>query len=309
MMVASSDSASGSGLHKLSPRRAARNVHLLLVASILVSIGCASKRQSVDPDVLRVGVLPDDAPEAIQRRHAPLVAYLSGALNRHFDLIIPHSYEEFQRDTRAGRYDLVYFGGYTFVQQRERFVPLVMRDIDTRFVSYFLVRPDDPAQTIMDLRGRKLSFGSRLSTSGHLMPRYFLKEMGIRPEEFFAEVQYSGSHDRTAAAVLNKEADVGVANSQLIDNMLQTGRLRPNSLRILWRTPPYPDYVWAVSKDLDKNLRDQILQTFLDLSQADVGQREILAHQGASFFLPADAEDFVPLERIAEEMGLLSSGP
>jgi len=191
----------------------------------------------------------------------------------------------------------------------ERFVPLVMRDIDMRFVSYFLVRPGDPAQTIMDLRGRKLSFGSRLSTSGHLMPRYFLKEMGIRPEKFFGEVRYSGSHDQTAAAVLNQEADVGVANSQVIDDMLQTGRLRPNSLRILWRTPPYPDYVWAVSKNLDENLRDQILQTFLDLSQADVGQREILAHQGASFFLPADAEDFVPLERIAEEMGLLSSGP
>src|SRR5215471_13394850 len=103
MMVASSDSASDSGLHKLSPRRAARNVHLLLVASILVSIGCASKRQSVEPDVLRVGVLPDDAPEELQRRHAPLLAYLSVVLNRHFDLIIRHSYEEFERDVRAGQ--------------------------------------------------------------------------------------------------------------------------------------------------------------------------------------------------------------
>jgi phosphonate transport system substrate-binding protein len=306
------DSASGGGLHKLSPNlapRAARNVHLLLVASAVVSIGCASKTQSADPEVLRVGVLPDDAPEELQRRNAPLLAYLSSALNRRFDLIIPLTYEEFERDAEAGRYDLVYFGGYTFVQQRSGFVPLVMRDIDTKFVSYLLVRRDDPAQTIMDLRGRKLIFGSRLSTSGHLMPRYFLKEMGIRPEEFFAEVRYSGSHDRTAAAVLSKEADVGAANSQVIDNMLQTGRLRRNSLRILWRTPPYPDYVWAVSKDLDKKLRGQLLEAFLDLSQADVRHREILAHQGTRFFLPAAAEDFVPLERIAEEIGLLGSGP
>src|SRR5262249_13168848 len=142
MMVARrSDRASGSGSHKLSPRRAARNVHLLLVASILVSIGCASKRQSVDPGVLHVGVRPKAAPEELQRRHAPLLPYLAGALNRHFDLIIPHSYEEFQRDARAGRYDLVYFGGYTFVQQRERLVALVIRLIHTRFFISLLLVP------------------------------------------------------------------------------------------------------------------------------------------------------------------------
>src|SRR4030095_9395124 len=103
--------------------------HLLLVASAVVSIGCASRRPSADPAVLRVGVLPDDAPEALRRRHAPPLAYLSGALNRRFDLIIRPTYEEFERDAEAGRYDLVYFGGFTFVQNKGRFVPLVMRDI------------------------------------------------------------------------------------------------------------------------------------------------------------------------------------
>jgi phosphonate transport system substrate-binding protein len=289
--------------------RAARNAHLLLVASCFVATGCASKRLAADPEVLRVGVLPDDAREALEWRHGPLLAYLSGALNRRFELIIPPDYEEFERDAGAGRYDLVYFGGYTFVHQRRGFVPLVMREIDTRFVTYFLVRRDDPAQTITDLRGRKLVFGSRLSTSGHLMPRHFLKEMGIRPEDFFAEVRYSGSHDRTAAAVLNRDADVGAANSQVIDGMLETGRLRPGSLRILWRTPPYADYLWAVSKDLDPKICGELLQAFLNLSQADVRDREVLARQGTGFFLPARAEDFASLARIAEEMRLGGSSP
>jgi phosphonate transport system substrate-binding protein len=282
---------------------------VLLVASFVVSIGCASKRPGANPDVMRVGVLPDDAREALAWRHAPLLAYLSSALNRRFDLVIPRTYEEFERDARAGRYDLVYFGGYTFVQERRSYAPLAMRDIDTSFVSYFLVRRDDPARTIQDLRGRRLVFGSPLSTSGHLMPRHFLKDMGIRPEEFFGEVRYSGSHDRTVSAVLSKDADVGAANAQVIDSMLETDRIPRGSLRVLWRSPPYADYVWAVSKNLDTKICDQLLEAFLNLSQADGRERQILAHQGARFFLPASMEDFATLARIAEEMRPGGRGP
>src|SRR5262245_30397775 len=134
-------------------RRTARYAYVLLVAITAVLIGCSSKRQVADPDSLRVAVLPDDAPEALRERHAPLLAYLADRLKRRFELIIPQSYEEFGRDTEAGRYDLAYLGGYTFVRARQRsgYVPVAMRDVDTRFVSYFLVRQDDPAQTIMDL--------------------------------------------------------------------------------------------------------------------------------------------------------------
>lgn len=55
-----------------------------------------------------------------------------------------------------------------------------------------------PQDRITDFKGKVFSSGSNLSTSGHLLPRHFLKEMGIEPENYFSWVDYSGKHDLAA---------------------------------------------------------------------------------------------------------------
>jgi phosphonate transport system substrate-binding protein len=69
--------------------------------------------------------------------------------------------------------------------------PLVMRGVDTRFTTYFVTRADGPLRDCDNLvcdalAGKVFSFEPKLSTSGHLMPRHFLKaEKRIEPESFF----------------------------------------------------------------------------------------------------------------------------
>ena len=187
----------------------------------------------------RLGLLPSESKDQILKRYTPLKNYLSKKLGRQCEIKIPDSYDELLKLSSSGEVDLSFLGGFTFVQSNLQcgMKPLVMRDVDTRFTSFFLVRTDDPAKSLSDLRGRSLSFGSKLSTSGHLMPRHFLTEKMIVPEEFFREIRYSGAHDQTAYWVRDGEADAGVANSSIIRTMYEDGRLKKSEVRVLWETP------------------------------------------------------------------------
>lgn len=261
--------------------------------------------------MLRVGVLPDQDPEVLLRRYSPLLDYLGAEAGLETRLVLPTDYADAVNIFRANEVDLAYFGGLTFVQANaaNRAEPLVMRDIDTRFTSWFLVRADRGARKLTEFRDRKFSFGSRLSTSGHLMPRHFLQtRWQIEPEAYFAEVIYSGAHDRTALLVADGTVDLGVANSAVIRQMFDDGRLRPGELEIAWQTPPYPDYVWAVQYDMAPELKIRLRDAFLKLSPARPGHLAVLEPLGSRKYLPAAGGDFADLRLIAANIGLLEEG-
>ena len=257
--------------------------------------------------VLRIGILPDQSEEALRTQYGPLFEHLAEVTGLRTELVIPTDYDDLLSLFHDGDVDLAYFGGLTFLKAsaQDGAIPLVMRDVDAVFTSYFLVNPDDLAESLEDLGGQSLGFGSRLSTSGHLMPRHYLTGKGLFPEEFFSAVAYSGAHDKTAYMVRDGEVDVGVANSQVIDAMIADGRLNPDEIRILWRTPPFADYVWAVRSDVSRETRDSVREGFLSLSIEDQVARGILESVGATQFLPATQEDFRTLSAIATQFGLL----
>lgn len=217
-------------------------------------------------------------------------------------LVLPESYEELQRTFSNGEIDLAWFGGYTFVNCHRccGAIPLVSRDRDLRFTSYFLVRANTPGDEINDFRGKRLAFGSPLSTSGHLMPRHFLNSWGINPVEFFSEIRFTGAHDKTAFAVRDGDVEIGVANGNTIDALFQEGKVSAKDVRVLKETPPYLDYVWACQADLPEKFRSRIRDAFLQLTTADPAHADILSGLRAEYFVPVDANAFLELERIID---------
>ena len=263
---------------------------------------------SVTPSVLRVGILPDVGVDNLQQRYDPLLNYLSVETGLEYKLVHAENYADLLRLFSDQEVDLAYFGGYTFVRAQTFFGarPLVMREIDTRFTSVFLVRGENSALLLADFKNKAFSFGSELSTSGHLMPRHFLQvEKQVVPEQFFSKVHYSGAHDKTAYLVRDGKVDLGVANAEIIFAMIKDGRLKQGEIRTLWQAPPYPDNVWAVHDYLDEDVITLLRNAFLKLDKNNKGHNKALSRLGARFFLPAAASDFTRLKRVAESLGLL----
>jgi phosphonate transport system substrate-binding protein len=265
---------------------------------------------SVDARTLRIGLLPDQSADALVRRHTPLVEYLRTATGLEIELALSDDYEDFLDDFDEGRVDLAWFGALTFVQAEYRSdaVPLVMRDVDQDFRSCFLVSGSRREGLVADFEGQRFAFGSRLSTSGHLMPRYFLEQDGRVPELFFKSVQYTAGHDQTAYLVRDGIVDLGVANCLIFEQMLEDGRLTDDEVRILGRTPPYHNYAWAARKELPGELEARILGAFLALDQTVSEHAAILRAQNAGGYLPVSRENFYEVREAADSLGLLSDG-
>jgi phosphonate transport system substrate-binding protein len=281
-------------------------VLLIGLALAFGPFGILEPKRTVDQKTLRFAVLPDQDEETLRRAYKPLFQYLEKATGLDIELVIPTSYDHLLKLFGSRNTDVANFGGLTFIKAQTLFgaEPLAMRDTDIRFRSYFLARTDRPEITISDFKGKRLGFGAKLSTSGHLMPRHFLMLKRIDPEAFFGQIEYSGTHDKTALWVRDGIVDLGAANAAIIDEMVADGRLLATDVRVIWRTPPFPDYVWATRKDLSPEVRKSLLEAFLQLSPIKKNHAEILKRVNAGGFLPANPTDFRELELIARSLGI-----
>jgi phosphonate transport system substrate-binding protein len=183
-------------------------------------------------------------------------------------------------------------------------IPLVQRVEDETFRSVFISKAGAGIDKLSDLKGKNFSFGSVSSTSGHLMPRYFLLKNGIDPDKDM-RVAFSGAHDATAFQVAGGKVDAGALNISVWTKMLEEKKIDPAELKVFYTTPPYHDYNWTVRGDLDPAIVAKLRRAFLALDANNPEQREILALQRATKFVPTDRANYKEIEEAARSAGLL----
>ena len=258
--------------------------------------------------VLRVSAIPDEAPTELQRKFKPLGNYLEQKLAMKVEFIPVTDYAASVEGLINHKLDLVWFGGFTFVQANARsggkVVPLVQREEDEKFKSVFITA-DKSINKLEDLKGKNFAFGAESSTSGHLMPRYYLLAAKINPETDMKRIAFSGAHDATVAAVAGGKVDAGAVNISVWEKLLSEGKVDGKAVRVFYTTPGYYDYNWSVSSDMNPALRKKLTDAFLALDKKDPQQKEILDLQRASRFIPTKAENYTSIEAAARNAGLL----
>ncbi|MEP6504960.1 MAG: putative selenate ABC transporter substrate-binding protein, partial [Betaproteobacteria bacterium] len=206
-------------------------------------------------NVLRVSAIPDEAPTELQRKFKPLGEYLKAKTGLDVQFTPVTDYAAVVEGLATKKIDLAWLGGFTFVQAKLRtegqVVPIVQRAEDEKFTSRFIVPIDSPLKTIADLKGHTFAFGAPSSTSGSLMPRYFLQQQGIDASKDFKTVAFSGAHDATVAFVASGRAEAGVLNASVMDKLIEAHNPNVEKVRVLAITPPYFDYNWTVRPGLD----------------------------------------------------------
>lgn len=258
-------------------------------------------------DTLRVSAIPDEAPTELLRKFKPLGAYLEAQLGMPVQFIPVTDYAAVVEALAADRVDMAWLGGFTFVQTRLKTgnaIPLVQRAEDEKFTSTFITA-DPSIKTLQDLKGKTFAFGSVSSTSGHLMPRYFMLKDAIEPDSFFSRTAFSGAHDATVAWVQAGKADAGVLNASVWEKLVAAGKVDTDKVRVLTTTPPYYDYNWTVRGTLDPVLADKIKAAFLALDPANPEHKAILDLQAASRFIETQPENYAGIEDAARAAGLL----
>jgi phosphonate transport system substrate-binding protein len=285
----------------------AMNTLKSVLAAGLMLAASWSQAQSADR-VFRVSAIPDEAPTELQRKFKPLGEYLEKKIGMKVEFTPVTDYAASVEALINKKVDMVWFGGFTFVQANDRskgqITPLVQRAEDEKFRSVFITT-NKGINSLADLKGKTLSFGSESSTSGHLMPRSFLLAAKIDPDADLKRIAFSGAHDATVAAVAGGKVDAGALNISVWEKLVAEKKVDPAVVRVFYTTPGYYDYNWSVRTDMNADLKKKLTDAFLALDANKPEDKAIMELQRASKFIPTKAENYKNIEVAAQNAGLL----
>jgi phosphonate transport system substrate-binding protein len=279
---------------------------------LILPLVLSSSAWAADPRVLRVSAIPDESPTELQRKFTPLGAYLEKQLGMPVKFVPVTDYAATVEGLAGRHLDLVWYGGFTFVQARRKTgnaIPLVQRAEDATFHSKVIARVGSGIEKLQDLKGKTFAFGSPSSTSGHLMPRHFLKAAGIDPDRDFARYSFSGAHDATVKWVEEGKVDAGALNESVWNKLVESKKADVSKVKVIYTTPDFYDYNWTVRGDLEPALREKIKKAFLALDPANPEHKAILDLQRASRFIETRPENYRGIEEAAQAAKLLDDKP
>ncbi len=295
-----------------------------LVVVSLALAGCSgsvaapapAKAASTPKRPLVISAIPDQDPEKLQRLYGSVASYLSKELGVEVIYKPVIDYTASVTAFKVGDLDLVWYGGLTGVQARlqvDGAQAILQRDIDAMFHSVFIanvrsgIKPFDDAKGLQALKGRAFTFGSETSTSGRLMPQFFLKQAGVNLDDFKGEAGFSGSHDKTIKLVESGTYDAGALNEQVWDSRVKTGEVDTSKVIVIWRSPSYFDYHWVlhpnVAQDFGADMVEKIKETFLKLNPEATEQKAILDLFGAQKFIATENMNYASIEAVARDIG------
>jgi phosphonate transport system substrate-binding protein len=281
----------------------------LAPAAVLLGLAALHSSSALAQATLRVTTIPEEAATEQVRKFTPLAAYLEQRLGMKVQFTPVTDYPAAVESLVNKKVDLVWFGGFTFVQASIRsggkIVPLAQREEDTRFQSVFIAKTGSGIKALADMKGKQVSFGSQSSTSGHLMPRSFLLQAGIAPEKDFRRIAYSGAHDATIASVQSGKVDAAALDITVWKKFVAENRVDTKEVDVFFTTPPYFNYNWSVHADMPAELRQRIQAALLALDPANPAQSEILKLNRATRYVPTTPDNYKGLEAAARSAGLL----
>ncbi len=281
----------------------------------LTSLLFFSASAAVSAQTFVFTAIPDEDETKLVERFRGVADYLSSELDVEVRYIPVKSYAAAVSAFRNNQVQLAWFGGLSGVQAR-RLVPgseaIAQGVEDQAFETYFIantstgIQPADELSAIEDeLKGKTFTFGSKGSTSGRLMPEFHIREtFGTQPDEFFSRVGFSGNHTRTLRLVESGTYEVGALNFQVWEKELADGNIDTDAVQVIWKTPAYPDYQWTIRGDVNERFGEGFKQRVTE-ALLNLDDPELLESFPRSGFIPASNEDYEPIGKTAEEIGIL----
>ncbi len=261
--------------------------------------------------------IPDADESRLQQRFNKVAVYLSKKLDVNVKYIPVKSYAAAVTAFRNDQVQLAWFGGLSGVRART-LVPgseaIAQGFEDQSFKSYIIAHHSTGLKPNADLsdafkafntQDMTFTFGSKGSTSGRLMPEFYLREeFKAAPNDVFSRVGFSGDHSRTISQVQSGAYQVGAVNFKVWEKELAEGKVDTHKVSVIWTTPTYPDYQWTIRNDVDQRFgsefKNLVRKTLLEMNDPD-----LLASFPRQSFIPASNADYAPIENTARAIGLI----
>ncbi|MEX0761094.1 MAG: putative selenate ABC transporter substrate-binding protein [Dehalococcoidia bacterium] len=288
-------------------------LRLVVFAVALMAVAALIACSNEERPTLVIGGIPDQDLMILDEMFGGIADYLEDELGFDVEYRPVTEYATLVTAFRNGDVKLAWFGGLTGVQARlatPGAEAIIQRPRDEEFTSVFIVGSGVQAESLSDLAGKSFTFGSISSTSGHLMPRSFLADAGVDPENDFAGVpSYSGSHDTTWKLVESGSFDAGALSSAVWERAVAEGQVDESRVRVLMYTEPYWDYHWVAHPEIDEVYGEGTLAStrdaFKSMSMDDAEQARVLELFLTDSFIDTNNDNYGAIESVARTLDLI----
>lgn len=251
-------------------------------------------------------VVPAENAAGVTERFGPFVDYMSRQLGTKVTLRVANDYAAVIEGQRSGNIHFAYYGPSAFARalmtgaQVEAFAIDVNGDGTKGYYSVFYVKADSPFRKIEELRGKNLGLVDPNSTSGNNVPRFALDKMGINPEQFFARVVYTGSHENAVIALSQGTVDVAANwwNDEQESNLMRMdrkGMVKAADFRIIFRSEQIVNSPQAYLANLPAELKAAIREAYFALPQREPAIFQRITDGKARPWEPVDNAAYQPI--------------
>lgn len=261
---------------------------------------------------IKFTAIPDQDETRLVERFSKIANYLTNETGVTFTYVPVKSYAASVNAFKNNEVQLAWFGGLSGVKARravEGAMAIAQGEEDREFVTYFIANKNSGLTAMdtldMSLKGKTFTFGSKGSTSGRLMPEFYIRDiLETSPNKLFKRVGFSGDHSRTISLVQAGSYEVGAVNYKVWEKELKEGKIDLNKVDIIWKTPEYPDYNWTIRPDVTENFGDDFITT-VQSALIELSDREILDAFPRKSFIKADNTMYDKILSTGVEIGLL----
>lgn len=258
---------------------------------------------------INFGIISTESSQNLKQDWAPLLADMEKRTGLKVNAFFAPDYAGVIEAMRFNKVQVAWMGNKSAIEAVDRasgevFAQTVNADGTLGYYSMVSVNKDSPYKSIDEVlkNARSLSFGigDPNSTSGFLVPSYYLfAKNNLDPKTTFKNTR-AANHESNILAVANKQVDAAVHSSDTFDRIENRQPEIAAKLRVVWKSPLIPSDPLVWRKDLDADTQQKVKSFLLAYGKGADAQREtaILNKLVLGGFRPSDNQQLVPLRTL-----------
>jgi phosphonate transport system substrate-binding protein len=275
---------------------------ILATTVCALSLSCAAHATTIN-----FGIISTESSTNLKKDWEPVLAEMAKQTGYEIKPFFAPDYAGVIEGMRFNKVQVAWFGNKSAMEAVDRsdgevFAQTIAADGSAGYYSLLIVNKKSPINTLdaMLKDGKSLSFsiGDPNSTSGFLVPSYYVfAKHNIDPKTFF-KVTRSANHESNAMAVANGQVDVATNNTESMDRLKMVHPTDFEKIKVIWTSPLIPSDPLVMRKDLPQAEKTKIADFFYSYGKTPE-QKEALKRLGLSGFKPSTNAQLMPIRQIS----------
>ena len=234
---------------------------------------------------LNFGIISTESSQNLRSDWQPILDDMSKKTGMKVNAFFASDYAGVIEGMRFNKVQVAWFGNKSAMEAVDRasgevFAQMVNADGSKGYYSHLIVNKDSSIKTLDDMlkHGKDLSFGNGdpNSTSGFLVPSYYVFAKNKIDAKTFFKVTRGANHESNAMAVANKQVDVATNNSENLEKLKERQLDKFNNLRIIWTSPLIPLDPLVMRRDLPEATKAKVRDFFYTYGQGSQQEKDNL---------------------------------